>query len=221
MQPFRHRSASDFHGGAGCVQAGDPTDGELVRAFQAGDEAAFSELIRRHRRAVYAAAHSVLRGHDAADEAAQDAFLKAWHGLRGFKGDSSVRTWLYRIGLNAAHDLRSREATQQRAKDETRRLGGPERDPAPRPRALEDLIAGERLGRVRAAVERLPERQRLTLTLKVVQDLKYTEIASLLQCPVGTVKANFHHAVQNLRKLLGAAPATAGEPGAVAAGELS
>jgi RNA polymerase sigma-70 factor (ECF subfamily) len=205
-------------GRRGLAVTDEPADEDLVRAFQAGDESAFSRLVERHRRAVYAAARSVLRRHDAADEAAQDAFVKAWQGLKSFKGESSVRTWLYRIGVNAALDHRAREATQDRAKDETRRLGvsGPRAVAAPR--ALDELIETEQVQRVREAVARLPERQRLTLTMRVQGGLKFSEIADALGSPIGTVKANFHHAVHNLRRLV--APESAQEDAsALAAGD--
>ena len=198
-------------------------DSELVRVFQGGDESAFDELVSRHRRQAYGLARSMLRSHEQADEVAQDAFLKAYQGLANFKGGSTFKTWLYRITVNTALDLRAREATQRRVRAAARqeRGDGPPADPRPRP--LDVLMREQELVRLREAMARLPERQRLTLSLRVQQDLKYSEIAAVLGCPVGTVKANHHHAVRNLRRYLSEAEAAEPQDGrlsrAVAAGD--
>lgn len=191
----------------------DPDDDALVASFLAGEATAFDALVTRYRRQIYNVCHGILHDHAQADEACQEAFLKAWHGLPRFKGESSFRTWLYRIGMNAAHDMRARESARARTRAEAARelprTGA-------RPRALDDLVQEQELQRLQDAIARLPERQRLTLTLKV-QELKYTEIAEVLGSPVGTVKANFHHAVQNLRRMLAPEGASAGA--ALTAGE--
>ena len=179
-----------------------PDDAELVRAFQAGEQAAFGLLVARYRRQVVRVARGILRDVTQAEDASQEAFVKAWQGLPQFKGDSSFKTWMYRIAMNAAFDARSRESTRQRTRQEVIRSLGPEPERADVPHPIDGMIGAEELAVVREAVERLPDRQRLTLSLKVQQGLKYVEIAEVLGCPVGTVKANFHHAVQNLRKSL-------------------
>ena len=177
----------------------EATDDALVAAFQGGDVAAFEELVRRYRRQIHRVCRGILRSPEQADEACQDAFVKAWNGLTRFKGESSFKTWMYRIGMNAAHDMRAREATQARVRDESAREAPIRRD-RERP---EDPVAHEQeLRLLRDAVAKLPDRQRATLMLKVQQDLKYTEISDILGCPVGTAKANFHHAVRNLRRAL-------------------
>jgi RNA polymerase sigma-70 factor (ECF subfamily) len=178
-------------------------DIQLIRAFQAGDASAFDTLVSRYRRQVYRIARGILRSHAQADEAAQDAFVKAWQGLASFRGESSFKTWMYRIAMNTAFDHRSREGTQARLREEAAREAIVAARPARTPRAVDELIHEEELEHVRSAIARLPERQRLTLSLKVHEGLKYTEIAEVLQCPVGTAKANFHHAVQNLKRYLG------------------
>jgi len=200
-------------------------DESLIRGFQAGDESCFGELVRRHRERVYRVARTVLRDHAQADEASQEAWVKAYHGLAAFQGESRFTTWMHRIAVNAALDLREREARLRRTAEAAHRDAAPPRDPEPPGQgALGRLIRREEIERVRAAVARLPERQRLTLVLKVHEGLKYTEIAEILECPVGTAKANVHHAVANLRRLLAqgadaVAGATAGRR--LAAGEGS
>ena len=178
-------------------------DIQLIRAYQAGDASAFDQLVTRYRRQVYRIARGILRSHAQADEAAQDAFVKAWQGLASFRGESSFKTWMYRIAMNTAFDHRSREGTQARLREEAAREAIVAARPARTPRAVDELIHEEELEHVRSAIARLPDRQRLTLSLKVHEGLKYTEIAEVLHCPVGTAKANFHHAVQNLKRYLG------------------
>ncbi len=178
-------------------------DRDLIEAFRAGDEGAFAQLVTRHRRHVYGVARSILRRHDQADEAAQEAFIKAYKGLSRFQGQSSFRTWIHRIARNAALDLLAREGTQTRVAEEA----ALEPSLAPLgPRALEDLLREEQVLELRRGVALLPDRQRLTLTLRVQQGLKFSEIAETLDCPIGTAKANFHHAVKNLKRILKAAP---------------
>lgn len=193
------------------IPGSDPTDEALAKAFQAGDRHAFETLVLRHRQQLLRTCRGILRNAEQADEACQDAFVKAWRGLATFRGESSVKTWLYRIAMNSAYDLRAREATQLRARDEAFREA-PRDGAAPGPRALDVVVREQELGLLREAVAKLPDRQRTTLLLKVQQELKYTEIAEVLGCPTGTAKANFHHAVQNLRRILmemGLVPAAA------------
>src|SRR6185295_1868098 len=89
-------------------------DAELVGAFQAGDRDAFSELVERHREMVWRVARGILGRNEDADEASQDALLKAYHGLPSFKGESSLKTWLCRIAMNAAYDIRAKQASRAR-----------------------------------------------------------------------------------------------------------
>jgi RNA polymerase sigma-70 factor (ECF subfamily) len=191
-------------------------DDDLVAAFQAGQTSAFEELVRRYRSQIHRVCRGILRNADQADEACQDAFVKAWNGLAGFKRESSFKTWMYRIGMNAAHDMRAREATQARARHEA----ALEAPVALRAVRSEDPVAkAQELSMLRAAVATLPDRQRTTLLLKVQGDLKYVEIAEILGCPVGTAKANFHHAVQNLRRALAGTGLVAPGSDALRAGE--
>lgn len=178
-------------------------DSDLIRAFQSGDESAFAELVSRHRRQVYRVARGILRSHEQADDAAQEAFVKAWQALPDFRGESSFKTWIYRIAMNTALDIRAREATRRRTLDESAREGRAEEIRRRAPDPIAGLVRDDEAARVREAVAALPDRQRVTLRLKIYEGLKYTEIAEVLDCPVGTAKANLHHAVQTLRRRLG------------------
>jgi RNA polymerase sigma-70 factor (ECF subfamily) len=170
-----------------------PSDEELVGRARAGDEAAFSELMIRHRAAVYRTAWRLTGDHAEADDLSQEAFVKAYRALGSFRGDSKFRTWVVRIVMNLAFTAR----LTRRPLVSIEEVGALPAGGVPADRQL--------LGRqVRAAVESLPPRQRQVLLLKVYEGLKFQEIADLAGISVGTAKATFFHAVRSLRGRLGA-----------------
>jgi RNA polymerase sigma-70 factor (ECF subfamily) len=165
----------------------------LIERFRAGDEAAFEEIVTRHRRVVYLMALRLLGRHEDADEAAQRAFVRAWKGRRRFRGDASVQTWLVRIALNVAKTMQAGrrpcepadwlEHVADGAADSEQRL---------RQRDLRRLV--------RHSVSALPPRQREAVLLKVFSELTYREAAEAMQLTEGAVKAHLHQAVSNLRR---------------------
>jgi RNA polymerase sigma-70 factor, ECF subfamily len=177
----------------------EATDAELVQATLAGRRDAFDTLVERHSRAVYRLCARYVRRHEDASDLAQEVFLRAFRGLRGFKGDASFTTWLYRVGVNVCLN---------HAASSARRLDAMEPlDAAPRADlGAEDpsdaLLREERARRVRAAVARLPPKQRATLVLRVYQDLSHEEIARVLGTSVSGSKTNLFHALKKLRALL-------------------
>lgn len=172
-------------------------DRALATRAAAGDRDAFDVLVIRHQRAVYQVCFRFVRDHAEASDAMQDAFLKAWRALPRFKGDAAFATWLYRVAVNTC--LSRLAARRQPAE--------PLADAAvvadPRGSQAATLLERERAAAVRRAVDRLPARQRATVILRVFHDLPHAEIATVLGSSVGSVKANFFHALRNLRRLLG------------------
>lgn len=171
-------------------------DERLLERFREGDAAAFDEIVRRHRLAVYRVARRVLGSHADADEAAQETFVRAWRALAGFRGDAQLRTWLIRIALNVSRTLgarRSRTTGLEEAEEMTDGATGAE-------------AAAERaqaLSRVREAVTLLPPRQREVVALKVYSDMTYEDVAAAMGLTIGAVKAHLHQAVRNLRRRVG------------------
>ena len=171
-------------------------DRALVDACRAGRREAFDCLVLRHRRSIYRLCYRFVASHADATDLAQDVFLRAFRALDGFKGESSVATWLYRIAVNLS--LNKVSARTLRAEPvEEHRL-----PPSAEPDAMSRMLADERAARVRAAVARLPRTQRATLVLRVYQELSHQEIAEVLGSSVSAVKTNFFHALRNLRRLL-------------------
>jgi RNA polymerase sigma-70 factor (ECF subfamily) len=170
-------------------------DRGLVEACLTGRVEAFDVIVLRHQRAIYQLCARFTRRQEDAADLTQDVFLRAYRGLRRFRGDSTFATWLYRIGVNVClNHAAARRSSETSLED------------APEPAVIADpassLVLGERGAQVRAAVARLPPKQRAALVLRVYHDMSHREIASVLGTSVGAVKANVFHALGNLRKLL-------------------
>jgi RNA polymerase sigma-70 factor (ECF subfamily) len=167
---------------------------EAIEACRRGEREAFDILVERYQRDVYRLCYRFVNNHEDANDLAQEVFLKAWRAIGRFRGDSTLRTWLYRIAVNAC--LNFRAARRPPAQEL------PEGLPDPAPGAAARVERDDEARRVRAAVSRLPERQRATLILKVYHELTHEEVARVLGSTVGTVKANLFHALGNLRRLV-------------------
>ena len=188
--------------GAGCnVTVTNPTDAELVASTLAGDRDAFDVIVERHRRHVYQLCYRFVGNHEDASDLAQDVFIRAYRGLRTFKGESSLGTWLYRIAVNVSLNKVGAKAPKAEPLDRLL-LGSDERAASRDEDAADALLRHERAGQVRAAIAKLPKKQRATLILRVYHELTHEQIAAILGSSVGAAKANLFHALSNLKKLL-------------------
>jgi RNA polymerase sigma-70 factor (ECF subfamily) len=183
------------------VTVTNPTDAELVAACLAGRREAFDVIVERHRRHVYQLCYRFVGNHEDASDLSQDVFVRAYRGLRTFKSQSSLGTWLYRIGVNVCLNRVSVKAPKPESLDALI-AASDQRVASHDESAAEALLRDERAGQVRAAIAKLPKKQRATLVLRAYHDLPHEEIAKILGSSVGAVKANFFHALNNLKKLL-------------------
>jgi RNA polymerase sigma-70 factor (ECF subfamily) len=189
-------------GEPGCMVAvTNPPDADLVAASLAGDRAAFDAIVMRHGRHVYQLCYRFVGNHEDASDLTQDVFIRAFRGLKTFKGQASLGTWLYRIAVNVSLNKVGAKGPRPVPLDE-RLQGVHERTISSEEDAAEAMLRGERAVLVRAAIARLPKKQRATLILRVYHELPHEEIAGILGSSVGAVKANFFHALNNLKKLL-------------------
>jgi RNA polymerase sigma-70 factor (ECF subfamily) len=172
-------------------------DPALVAACLAGQAGAFDVIVERHRRLVYQLCYRYVANHEDASDLAQDVFLRAYRGLKSFRGQSSLSTWLYRIAVNVCLNRVSAKAPQTESIDERQFVD------AGAESVSEVMLKEERGARVRAAIAQLPPKQRSTLILRMYHEMSHQEIADALGSSVGAVKANFFHALGNLKKLLG------------------
>ena len=177
----------------------------VIARCLAGDEAACGELVAAHERMVFGLALNLTRSREEALEVSQEVFLRVFRTLASFRGQSTLRTWIYRIVINQARNRqrwwRRRHIAQQVSLDEHVEIHG---DPEATHAVLPDrqLASKETADRIRCAMERLPFEQRTALVLREVDGLRYDEIAYSLGVAVGTVKSRLTRARQALRREL-------------------
>ena len=169
----------------------------LVEASLQGRSGAFDLIVERHRRSVYQLCYRFVGNHEDASDLSQDVFIRAFRGLRNFRNASSLSTWLYRIGVNVCINRVSAKAPRMEPIEERQHVDTRSDSPA------DHLLRSERAARVREAIGRLPDKQRATLILRMYHEMSHQQIAEILGSSVGAVKANFFHALGNLKKILG------------------
>ena len=178
----------------------------MVRRAQKGDLAAYDELVRRYQQRIYATVYHMTSNHEDANDLAQEAFIKAYHALKTFKGGSSFYTWVYRIAVNKTLNFlkqrKSRTAMSLNDLDFSA-----ENDPdlvalisekTPR----RDAVLGELQQKLNEAMQQLSEPHRMVVTLHDVQGLAHEEIAEIMECNVGTVRSRLFYARQQLQGYL-------------------
>ena len=179
------------------------TDEELVARSQGGDVDSFNQLILRWERPIYALAYRVIGREEDARDVCQEAFLRAFRALPGFKGQAKFSSWLYRITLNLCRDWmrRQKRAPVSQMPDDTDAMelasqAGPVE-------SIEDLVARRQLSAaVEDAMALLPEEQRTAIILKEYHGMTFQEIADLQGCPLSTVKTRLYQGLSVLRRHL-------------------
>lgn len=180
------------------------SDEELVARATAGDQDAFGQLVARWERPIYALAYRTLRREEEARDVVQDAFLRAYRGLKGFKGEAKFSSWLYRITLNLCRDWmrKERRAPVAQVPEGTDPLDLADQQAAPT-ESVEDLVARREMSAaVQLAMAELPEEQRTAIMLKEYHGLTFQEIAEMLDCPLSTVKTRLYQGLSVLRRRL-------------------
>jgi len=181
------------------AQAARPLDArsdfELIDLVLAGRTNVFGVLVKRYSASIYALAYRMLRNHDDAADIAQDVFLKAYEALASFQKKSSFHTWLYRIATNSCIN-HLRKFTAQHHLELAAYHGVQEEE------TLDTLYKMELQDVVNEAIEKLPEKQKATVMLRVCEGLSHREVSRILKCSVGTAKANYFHAIRNLRRFM-------------------
>ena len=175
------------------------TDEELVLLARQGDTGAFDELVIRHQAAVYRAALSALRIREDAEEVAQDAFVRAWSGLRHFRGEASFKTWVLTIVWRRAIGRRRSIANWWRRRTHIEAAGSMQ---DPRERADDATRDKELRGHITRAIEALTPKLRDAFLLAQAGEYDYDEIGAMLRIPVGTVKWRVSEARRQVRARL-------------------
>ncbi|MFT6998553.1 MAG: RNA polymerase sigma factor (sigma-70 family) [Cryomorphaceae bacterium] len=156
-------------------------------------EAAFVQLMNLYKKPLYAHVRSMTGNHPDADDSLQNAFVKVWKHIDGFKGDSALYTWLYRIATNEALTLLNKRGKMQVVDmEESHHSGGQSDGPD----------GDEIRKKLDEAVDTLPKKQREVFEMKYFSEMKYIEMAELTGTSVGALKASYFHAVRKIEDYL-------------------
>ena len=181
------------------------TDLELVRRVQAGDKSAFDVLVLKYQQKVINLVTRYVHDPHIAMDVSQESFIKAYRGLKNFRGDSAFYTWLYRISINTAKnylvsknrrmpddDIDAQEAEQYDGGGKLREISTPERE------ALSDEIQLT----VQSTIDALPDDLRIAITLRELEGLSYEDISEAMGCPIGTVRSRIFRARESIESEL-------------------
>ena len=181
-------------------------DLEKVRDAQAGDREAFDYLVERHKDIVYAVAYRFAKDPDLALDLSQNAFIRAYRGIKSFRGKSSFSTWLYRITMNTCIDYtrkKARSVDSLAVPEEVAEYAGSEPIVASLPREPgADALSSELGEQIQNAIDLLPEYHKSVFVLYEIEGLSYKEIADVVGCSIGTVMSRLHYARKKLRSML-------------------
>ncbi len=172
-------------------------DRHLVGQAQTGDLPAFDELVRRHHGPLYCYLYRTCRNGAEAEEMTQESFVKAWEGLRGFRGASSFRTWLFRIATNLCINRLSRRKPVDPLSEDIPSARRDEPAEVFRQRQLKECIG--------SALELLPADQRSALVLSIYEEMSYEEIAAAMGRSLASVNSLLYRARMSLRQTLAGA----------------
>ena len=175
------------------AQLSDSTDAELVRQAKKGSTDAFAELVRRHEQMVFNLSFRFARDGSLAEDMAQEAFLKAFRLLKGFRGDCSFSTWMYRVTTSVCLTELNRRKRRGEVQLQAHHAGSYENS---------RIEAGDMAEIVRRCVMRLPERYATIITLYYLEEMPYEEIAAIVEIPMGTLKTWMFRARKELRKIV-------------------
>lgn len=177
------------------------TDLELVRRVQSGDKSAFDVLVLKYQQKVINLVTRYVHDPHIAMDVSQESFIKAYRGLKNFRGDSAFYTWLYRISINTAKnhlvsksrrmpddDIDAKEAEQYDGGSKLREISTPENE----------LLSAEIQDTVKSSIEALPDDLRIAITLRELEGLSYEEISDAMGCPIGTVRSRIFRARESI-----------------------
>ena len=196
---------------AGATVSERDVDRQLVARAQRGDKRAFELLVEKYQRKLGRLLARLIRDPAEVEDVTQEAFIKAYRALPGFRGDSAFYTWLYRIGINTAKNYlmamgrRAPTSTEVEAEDAEGFEDGEQLRDINTPESV--LLSTEIAQTVNATIDELPEELRTAIQLREIEGMSYEDIARIMDCPIGTVRSRIFRAreaiAERLRPLLG------------------
>lgn len=194
--------AAERNGQPAAVESVEPSDSQLVRLVQGGDGRAFGVLVQRYGERILNTCLRICGHYDDARDLSQDTFLHAFRRIGDFRSDSRFFTWLYRIAVNVSishrRRMKYRAATSLDAMTDPEGGNGPQIADPLEESPDQTVDRSERHSRLIAALDRLDEDHRTVVVLRDMEGLSYTEIAEVLDVPVGTVRSRLHRARSEL-----------------------
>mgnify|MGYP005844886243 CR=1 FL=1 len=178
-------------------------EGDLVRLCLDGDRSAFDQLVARHHRGIYNMLYRTLGDAEDAMDLTQEAFLRAYTRLDTFQQGRSFLAWLRRIAANLCIDHLRRRGQPVASLEEREEAGMEASDDRPSASPEDSVTMAEDSRRVLAALQQLPAKQRLVLTLRHLEGMSLEQIAHALRMPLGTVKVTLFRGRHTMRKLVG------------------
>lgn len=187
-------------------------DQQIVERVQRGDKQAFDLLVIKYQRKLARLISQFIRDSGEVEDVTQEAFIKAYRALPSFRGDSAFYTWLYRIGINTAKNFLVSQS--RRAPTNTQRFDSEDAENFEEGGNLRELntpeseLMSKQIAQtVNMTLDELPEELRTAIILREIEGLSYEEIASVMNCPIGTVRSRIFRAreaiSEKLRPLLG------------------
>ncbi|MGM5629906.1 RNA polymerase sigma factor [Apibacter raozihei] len=170
---------------------------ELLLLIEKDIEKGFSILVKQYSKPVYWHIRKILLNHDDSDDVTQNVFIKIFQNLKSFKGDSSLKTWIYRIATNESINFLNSAAKKKNVNSEelVAQLSSNLED--------DNYFTGDDIQlKLQLAVAKLPEKQRIVFNMKYFDDMKYEEISEILETSVGALKASYHHATKKIEEYL-------------------
>ncbi|MBR9976943.1 MAG: sigma-70 family RNA polymerase sigma factor [Bacteroidetes bacterium] len=166
----------------------------MIEACRQGDRAAFNQLVQMYQEKVFVVVQRMVDNTDDAYDITQEAFVRAYEGISGFRGESQLFTWLYRIAVNMSlNHLR-----KKRLRGFLRLEDGHQAVAAGDPSPAADAEATELRNLVETAIEMLPAKQKAVFVLRYYDEMPYEEISTILGTSTGGLKANYHHAMKKI-----------------------
>lgn len=158
---------------------------------------AFEKLVKAYQRALYYHIRRMVQSHDDTDDILQNAFVAVWRNIEKFRGDSSLKTWLYRIATNEAITFLNQQ--KKRAYQDVEVL----ENVIHHSTSAQSVIDGDSIQeKLKTAIAKLPEKQRLVFNMRYFDEMSFKEISSILETSEGGLKANYHHAARKIELFL-------------------
>ena len=174
---------------------------DMIERASGGDAAAFNRLMEQHERRMYAVALRMCGNREDAQDCLQEAMLRVYRAIGGFKGQSSFSTWVYRITMNTCLDeLRRKKNSQSASLDNLLEMGWSPTDDSNAPE--KQAMRSELRRNLNRAIQELPEEMRAAVVLRDIQGFSYDEIARMLEINVGTIKSRISRGREKLREKL-------------------